>query len=140
MSLSERTPGYRNRSHVPPRSARPSRITNDRSGHSRLRWQAAPMPDNPAPTITTSKCSGKILAVEDLADARVVEDRAQSFGDDAGDREHLDLRDLLLRRERQRVGEHDASDRRVLEAVDGRARGHAVGRPRPHPGGAPPGQ
>jgi hypothetical protein len=33
MSLSERTPGYRKRSHVPPMSLRPSRIANVRSGH-----------------------------------------------------------------------------------------------------------
>jgi len=38
MSLSERTPGYRKRSQVPPMSSRPSRTTNDRSGHRVRRW------------------------------------------------------------------------------------------------------
>ncbi len=38
MSLSERTPGYRNRSHVPPMSSRPSSTTKLRSGHSVVRW------------------------------------------------------------------------------------------------------
>ena len=54
MSLSLRTPGYRKRSQVPPMSERPSRMVNVRSGHSVCRWYAAPMPEIPAPTISTS--------------------------------------------------------------------------------------
>ena len=54
----------------------------------------------------------------------------------AGHREHLDLVDLLLGRQRQRVGDHDLGDHRVLEPVDGRAGEHAVGGHGPHLGGA----
>src|SRR3954467_317171 len=54
MSESERMPGYRNRSQVPPMASRASRIAKDLSGHSIVRWQPAPMPDSPAPTTRTS--------------------------------------------------------------------------------------
>src|SRR6188768_3835060 len=57
MSLSERTPGYRNRSQVPPMSARPSRIAYVRPGQLAWRWYPAPIPEMPAPTTITSKCS-----------------------------------------------------------------------------------
>src|SRR3954470_12010817 len=57
MSESERTPGYRNKSHVPPIAPRPSRITKLFSGHFRRRWHAAPIPESPAPTTSTSTCS-----------------------------------------------------------------------------------
>ncbi len=55
--LSLRTPGYRNRSHVPPMSLRPSRITKLRPGLFICRWHAAPIPLIPAPTMRTSTCS-----------------------------------------------------------------------------------
>src|SRR3954464_15167060 len=57
MSESERMPGERKRSQVPPIASRASRIVKLLSGHSRLRWHAAPTPDRPAPTIRTSTCS-----------------------------------------------------------------------------------
>src|SRR5579859_1114551 len=57
MSESERTPGYRKRSQVPPIVSRASRIAYVRPGKADLRWCAAPMPDRPAPMISTSKCS-----------------------------------------------------------------------------------
>src|SRR5215213_7037590 len=57
MSESERMPGYRNRSHVPPIAWRPSSMTKLFVGHSIFRWQAPPTPDSPAPTIMTSTCS-----------------------------------------------------------------------------------
>src|SRR5918992_6305459 len=57
MSESERTPGYRNRSQVPPIEPRASRIAYDLPGRSVSRWQPAPTPERPAPTIRTSRCS-----------------------------------------------------------------------------------
>ena len=45
--------------------------------------------------------SGLVLAAEDLADAGVVEHGVERVGDDPGDRQHLDLVDLLLGRQRQ---------------------------------------
>ena len=54
--------------------------------------------------------SGEVLAVEDLADAGVVEHGAEGFSDQRSNRQHLDLRELLLGRQRQRVGQHDALD------------------------------
>src|SRR5271165_2356987 len=44
-------------SQVPPIAERASTIAKLRSGQSRCRWQAAPIPDSPAPTIRTSTCS-----------------------------------------------------------------------------------
>ena len=57
MSLSERMPGYLNKSQVPPMRGRPSRMVNDVLGHCAFKWQAALRPEMPAPTITTEKCS-----------------------------------------------------------------------------------
>src|ERR1043165_4565576 len=57
ISESERTPGYRNRSHVPPNLSRPSSMTKLFVGHALRRWHAPPTPDNPAPTMMTSTCS-----------------------------------------------------------------------------------
>src|SRR5436305_4857628 len=57
MSESERMPGYRNRSHVPPIVSRPSKIAKVLPGSVVFSWQAAPTPDRPAPTISTSRCS-----------------------------------------------------------------------------------
>src|SRR3954454_14146524 len=67
MSESERIPGYRNRSHVPPMEPRLSTIANDLSGHFCVRWQAAPMPDSPAPTIRTSTCSAVTTPEDNVA-------------------------------------------------------------------------
>src|ERR1700761_7811976 len=68
-----------------------------------------------------------VLSVEDLGHRRVLEDGVDGIGDDAGGREHLDLVQLLLGRERQGVGDGDALEHRVLQAVDGRSGEHAVG-------------
>src|SRR5579884_2028942 len=57
MSESDRMPGYRKRSQVPPIDSRASRITQRLPGASICRWQAAPTPERPAPTISTSTCS-----------------------------------------------------------------------------------
>src|SRR4051794_39737433 len=75
MSESERMPGYRNRSQVPPIASRPSRIAYDRPADSISRWHAAPIPDSPAPTMSTSTCSGSISAEVSLRlEQRAVED------------------------------------------------------------------
>jgi len=47
-------PGYLNRSHVPPISFLPSRITKDFFGHDFLKLYPAAIPDIPAPTTTMS--------------------------------------------------------------------------------------
>src|SRR3954452_418417 len=57
MSESERMPGKRNRSHVPPLVPRASRIANVLSGQRCRSRHAAPIPERPAPTIRTSTCS-----------------------------------------------------------------------------------
>ena len=57
MSESDRMPGYLKRSQVPPLFARASRIAYDLPGSSVWSRYAAPMPDKPAPTIRTSRCS-----------------------------------------------------------------------------------
>src|SRR5437588_9539130 len=44
-------------------------MANDVPGAWRRRWQAAPMPDSPAPTIRTSWCSGVIVFLGWLAGA-----------------------------------------------------------------------
>src|SRR3954462_14277799 len=54
-SESERMPGKRNRSHVPPIASRPSRIAKLRLGARAVRGRAAPMPEMPPPTMRTSK-------------------------------------------------------------------------------------
>ena len=56
MSESERTPGYLNRSQVPPNASLPSRIANDLSGQLFCKLYPAAMPDIPAPTIIISLC------------------------------------------------------------------------------------
>src|ERR1700759_1807742 len=60
MSESDRTPGNRNRSQVPPLAPRASRMAYEAPGASVCRWQAAPMPDRPAPTMSTSVCSAAV--------------------------------------------------------------------------------
>ena len=45
--------------------------------------------------------SGEVFAVEDVAHAGVVEDGAECFGDQRRNREYLEVRELLLCRERQ---------------------------------------
>src|SRR5215472_13394269 len=57
MSESDRMPGYRKRSQVPPIASRASSTRTDLSGHSRRNWDAAPTPDSPAPTIKMSTVS-----------------------------------------------------------------------------------
>src|SRR5450432_3299211 len=64
MSESDRTPGNRNRSQVPPLEPRASRMAYVVPGASVCRWQAAPIPDRPAPTIITSTCSGVAVSPE----------------------------------------------------------------------------
>src|SRR3954453_17772090 len=44
-----------------------STIANDLSGHFCVRWQAAPMPDSPAPTIRTSTCSAVTTSEDNVA-------------------------------------------------------------------------
>src|SRR5215470_4102689 len=57
MSLSDRTPGYRNKSQVPPMASRPSSTEKLLPGQRICRWTAAPIPEIPAPTMITSKDS-----------------------------------------------------------------------------------
>src|SRR3954453_12820828 len=44
-----------------------STIANDLSGHFCVRWQAAPIPDSPAPTIRTSTCSTVTTSEDNVA-------------------------------------------------------------------------
>src|SRR3954447_13623348 len=60
MSESERMPGYLNRSHVPPLASRASSRATLLVGSCSRSWQAAPIPESPAPTISTSTCSGVV--------------------------------------------------------------------------------
>ena len=62
ISLSERIPGYLNRSQVPPMLSRRSKIPTLFCGHARLKCTAALIPEIPAPTTTTSKCSTDLPA------------------------------------------------------------------------------
>src|SRR5215813_878274 len=57
MSLSDRMPGYRNKSQVPPMASRPSSTAKVLPEQRRFKWTAAPIPEIPAPTIITSKDS-----------------------------------------------------------------------------------
>src|SRR3954451_15693664 len=58
MSESERTPGKRNRSQVPPSVCRSSRMAKLLVGRWAFTKQTAPMPESPAPTRSTSTCCG----------------------------------------------------------------------------------
>src|SRR3954453_10306906 len=58
MSESERMPGKRNRSQVPPSVCRSSRMAKLLVGRWAFTKQAAPMPESPAPTMSTSTCCG----------------------------------------------------------------------------------
>src|SRR5664279_5546748 len=71
-SLSERMPGYRCMSQVPPKLSRPSSTTKVRSGHWRRRWYAASTPEMPAPTTSTSKCSVCVGADAPRASVRLM--------------------------------------------------------------------
>jgi hypothetical protein len=62
MSESDRTPGKRNRSHVPPLAPRASTIAYEVPGASVCSRQAAPIPDRPAPTMRTSTCSAPVMS------------------------------------------------------------------------------
>src|SRR5262245_37913757 len=62
MSESDRMPGYLNRSHVPPLASRASRTATLLVGTCSRTWQAAPMPERPAPTMRTSTCSGEVTS------------------------------------------------------------------------------
>src|SRR5439155_9913881 len=53
-------PGYRNKSQVPPIEPRASRMAKVLPGHLSCTWYPAPIPDRPAPTISTSTCSRDI--------------------------------------------------------------------------------
>ena len=61
MSESERMPGKRKRSHVPPSAPRASRIAKRLSGQSSCSRHPAPIPERPAPTISTSTCSREMV-------------------------------------------------------------------------------
>jgi hypothetical protein len=62
----------------------------------------------------------EVFAVEDVADTGVVEHRAERFCDQRRNREDFDVRELLLGRERQRVGQDDLFEGAVLEPIDRR--------------------
>lgn len=70
-SLSERVPGYLWISQVPPGASNASRMTKLMPGKRLRSMQALPMPEMPAPTITTSKRSA---AADEGACARGCED------------------------------------------------------------------
>src|SRR5688500_2944630 len=127
MSESERMPGYRKRSQVPPIASRDSRIAYDLSGHSAVRWQAAPMPERPAPTMSTSVCSvgmvGDYQHSVDKLDVMSVTPatrgrRAQRVTGDDRERAILETAERLL------------EDRALAEiSVDDLARGAGISRP-----------
>src|SRR5690349_14973552 len=76
-----------------------------------------------------------ILAGEDFADGVVAEDAADRIGEDVGHRDDLDL----LRRagaQRDRVGDDDLLERRVLEILERAAGEHRVCRRGDHALGA----
>ena len=60
----------------------------------------------------------EVFAVEDVADTGVVEHRTERFCDQRRNRKDFDIRELLLGRERQRVGQDDLFKRAVLEPID----------------------
>src|SRR5690348_12351627 len=60
MSLSDRIPGYRNKSQVPPNRSRRSKIVYDKCGLRSWMRYAASIPEIPAPMITTSLYSSAI--------------------------------------------------------------------------------
>ena len=62
MSESLRMPGYVNKLHVPPDSARASRMATWIPGRAARRRCAAHTPEMPAPTMTTSKASGALTS------------------------------------------------------------------------------
>src|SRR5690606_1970589 len=100
------------------------RLRSRRSAWIGCEWTTLPAPAQEAPGRTGSVLVG---AAEDLADALVLENGVDRLGEDLRDRQHLDLVDLLVDRQRQRVGDDDLGDRRVLDPVDRRAREDAVG-------------
>src|SRR6476469_4907324 len=77
MSESERMPGYRNRSQVPPMAPRLSSTAYVRPGKASWMWYAAPMPDSPAPMISTSTWSVTVFSRRSTA--------AQPVGPSAGE-------------------------------------------------------
>src|SRR5215469_4053846 len=72
MSESDLTPGYLNSSQVPPLTERASKIAYEIPGASICSRQAAPIPDRPAPTMSTSTCSSE-AAPEAPASVAVIE-------------------------------------------------------------------
>src|SRR5215208_501247 len=67
-----------------------------------------------------------VVAAEDVADRGVREHGVECLGDDRSDREHREVVELLLARDRKRVREHHLADRGIGKALDGRARQHTV--------------
>src|SRR5262249_16753797 len=67
-----------------------------------------------------------VVAAEDLADRRVLEDGVERVGDDRSDRPPGEALELLLARDRQTIGQHDLADRRVAQALDRGPRQDAV--------------
>src|SRR5262249_1136893 len=73
MSESDLTPGYLNSSQVPPLTERASTIAYEIPAASICSRQAAPIPDRPAPTMSTSTCSSGAAAPEGPASVAVIE-------------------------------------------------------------------
>ncbi len=105
----------RSRGRVRRRRDRPARVDARRSSKVTV---ATPAPYPAAARVVTwgqapRRRLGEVLAVEDLADAGVVEHGAESASAISGAIDSTSIcGDLLLRRQRQRVGEHDPRDRR----------------------------
>src|SRR4051812_44355257 len=84
----------------------------------------------------TKPLLAEVLAAEDVADGGVLEDGVDRPGEDAGDGQHLELVDLLLRGDRDRVGHDHARELAVLQAIRGWVRQQGMGGHAPDVGGA----
>ena len=117
---------------MPPIAPRASRIAYVLPGHSSCRWQAAPMPDRPAPTTRTSTCSVPW---------------AHSRGSAGGDRRRVDAaaRGLLRNGAAPTLSTHCRTSQHGVEkrsarviSPRGRPRERPDDRRRPRPSSGPP--
>src|SRR4051794_22566816 len=130
MSESERMPGKRNRSHVPPLEPRASRIVKVLPGQRCRSRQAAPIPESPAPTIRTSTCSpgmsrGSALGLGSGGDLAQVERLVERLLVDTVLARDLSQRPSALRRVLDDLGRLVVADERVQRGGD---RERALGR------------
>src|SRR5262249_1717913 len=93
-----------------------------------IRTGAGPWaPTGPLELRLGARPRGSALAVEEAGDRALAEHLVDRPGDQRRDREHGELVDPLLLRDRQRVRDDDLADPGVLQAVGGTAGEDAVG-------------